>query len=66
MNNLKNDWIFLTNVIDAVAGGRGVVAHYSFGSQRAGMDQTDILDRYRSFAHNHICAEPMLWTPDEG
>ncbi|RGP76124.1 hypothetical protein FSPOR_370 [Fusarium sporotrichioides] len=50
----------------AVADGRGVVAHYSFGSQRAGMDQTDILDRYRSFAHNHICADPMLWTPEEG
>ncbi|KAM0501541.1 hypothetical protein ACHAP8_004529 [Fusarium lateritium] len=50
----------------AVADGRGVVAHYSFGSQRAGMDQTDVLDRYRSFASNHICAEPILWTPEEG
>ncbi|OBS21170.1 hypothetical protein FPOA_07508 [Fusarium poae] len=50
----------------AVADGRGVAAHYSFGSQRAGMDQTDVLDRYRSFASNHICAGPMLWTPEEG
>ncbi|KAI1072315.1 hypothetical protein LB507_003405 [Fusarium sp. FIESC RH6] len=50
----------------AVADGRGVAAHYSFGSQRAGMDQTDILDRYRSFARSQICAEPMLWTPEEG
>ncbi|CEI68818.1 unnamed protein product [Fusarium venenatum] len=50
----------------AVADGQGVVAHYSFGSQRAGMDQTDVLDRYRSFASNHICAEPILWTPEEG
>ncbi|RGP79640.1 hypothetical protein FLONG3_2194 [Fusarium longipes] len=50
----------------AVADGRGVVAHYSFGSQRSGMDQTDILNRYRSFASEHICADPMLWTPNEG
>ncbi|KAJ4270548.1 hypothetical protein NW762_002236 [Fusarium torreyae] len=49
----------------AVADGRGVVAHYSFGSQRGGMDRTDILDRYRSFARENICAGPMLWTPGE-
>ncbi|KAF4444799.1 hypothetical protein F53441_11057 [Fusarium austroafricanum] len=49
----------------AVADGRGVAAHYSFGSQRAGMDQTDILDRYRSFARNNICTGPMLWTPGD-
>jgi hypothetical protein len=56
----------LTNVrTDAVADGRGVVAHYSFGIQREGMDQTDVLDRYRSFALDNICAGPMLWTPSE-
>jgi hypothetical protein len=55
----------LTKSIDAVADGRGVVAHYSFGSQRGGMDQTDILNRYRSFARDHICTGPMLWTPEE-
>ncbi|KAF5025769.1 hypothetical protein F66182_2102 [Fusarium sp. NRRL 66182] len=49
----------------AVADGRGVAAHYSFGSQRGGMDRTDILDRYRSFARDHICAGPMLWTPGD-
>ncbi|KAG5662971.1 hypothetical protein KAF25_000907 [Fusarium avenaceum] len=49
----------------AVADGRGVVAHYSFGIQREGMDHTDVLDRYRSFALDNICAGPMLWTPNE-
>ncbi|KAF4998332.1 hypothetical protein FGRMN_3212 [Fusarium graminum] len=47
----------------AIADGRGVAAHYSFGIQRAGMDRTDVLDRYRSFARENICAAPMLWTP---
>ncbi|KAF5969526.1 hypothetical protein FBULB1_10205 [Fusarium bulbicola] len=49
----------------AVADGRGVAAHYSFGSQRAGMDRTDIIDRYRSFARNNICTGPMLWAPGD-
>lgn len=49
----------------AVADGRGVAAHYGFGSQRRGMDQTDVLDRYRSFARENICAGRMLWTPDD-
>ncbi|KAM5342788.1 hypothetical protein ACJ41O_013754 [Fusarium nematophilum] len=49
----------------AVADGRGVAAHYSFGSQRGGMDRTDVLDRYRAFARDHICTDPMLWTPED-
>ncbi|KAF7561689.1 hypothetical protein G7046_g2464 [Stylonectria norvegica] len=48
-----------------VADGRGVAAHYSFGSQRPGMRWTDILDRYRAFAKENICASPMLWIPED-
>jgi hypothetical protein len=49
---------------DAVADGMGVVAHYSFFTQieDGGIDTTDVLERYRSFAEENICAEPMLWT----
>lgn len=56
--------IMLTS-IDGVADGRGIAVHYSFGSQRAGMDKTDILERYRSFARENICEDPMLWTPEQ-
>ncbi|KAG8408202.1 hypothetical protein J3459_018069 [Metarhizium acridum] len=49
----------------AVADGRGVVAHYSFGpqSKEGGLDTTDILDRYRSYAKENVCTGPMLWSP---
>ncbi|KAF4976568.1 hypothetical protein FZEAL_6779 [Fusarium zealandicum] len=50
----------------AIADGRGIAAHYSFGSQRGGMERTDILDRYRAFARDNICAGPMLWNPTDG
>lgn len=49
----------------AIADGRGVVVHWSFGSQRSGMKWTDVLERYRSFAQENICASPMLWTPND-
>lgn len=43
-----------------MADGRGIAAHYSFGIQ-SGMRATDILDRYRAFAVENICASPMMW-----
>ncbi|OAA34324.1 hypothetical protein NOR_08540 [Metarhizium rileyi] len=46
----------------AVADGRGVIAHYSFGPQ-SGLGTTDILDRYRSYAKENVCKGPMLWSP---
>ena len=56
----------LANVdIDAVADGGGVVSHYSFGVQLDGMDKTDVLDRYRSYAKQNVCKTPMLWTEEE-
>ncbi|KFA46078.1 hypothetical protein S40293_07747 [Stachybotrys chartarum IBT 40293] len=49
----------------AVADGRGVVAHYSFNIQfEPGMRTTDILERYRAFAEESICAGPLVWTPE--
>ncbi|KAK5988603.1 hypothetical protein PT974_10089 [Cladobotryum mycophilum] len=47
----------------AVADGAGVVSHYSFGPQSGHekIEQTDILDRYRSYAEEFICEGPMLW-----
>ena len=45
-----------------VADGRGLVAHYSFGSQRT-LGTTDILDRYRSYAKENVCTGEMLWSP---
>ncbi|KAJ3493182.1 hypothetical protein NLG97_g4900 [Lecanicillium saksenae] len=49
----------------AVADGRAVVAHYSFGPQSRDMPTTDILDRYRSYAAENVCKQPMLWSPEE-
>ncbi|KHN94417.1 uncharacterized protein MAM_07733 [Metarhizium album ARSEF 1941] len=50
---------------NAVADGRGVVSHYSFGPQSrdGGLDTTDVLDRYRSYAKEKVCMGPMLWSP---
>lgn len=53
----------LTTSLGAVADGRGVVAHYSFGPQSKGLGTTDILDRYRSYAKENVCKGPMLWSP---
>lgn len=47
----------------AVADGRAIVAHYSFGPQSKEMPTTDILDRYRSYAAEKVCKQPMLWSP---
>ncbi|RFU76574.1 hypothetical protein TARUN_5659 [Trichoderma arundinaceum] len=49
----------------AVADGGGVVAHFSFGAQAGDerIEQTDVLDRYRSYAAEFVCKEPMLWDP---
>ncbi|KAI5459386.1 hypothetical protein BGZ63DRAFT_360853 [Mariannaea sp. PMI_226] len=47
-----------------VADGRGMAVHYSFGSQRGGMDTTDILERYRAYARENICEVDMLWSPE--
>ncbi|QLI65158.1 uncharacterized protein G6M90_00g010680 [Metarhizium brunneum] len=47
----------------AVADGRGVAAYYSSKDQSEGLGQTDILERYRSFAQEHVCKGRMLWTP---
>ncbi|KAH7013222.1 hypothetical protein EDB80DRAFT_749022 [Ilyonectria destructans] len=49
----------------AVADGRGLAVHYSFGSQREGMEKTDVLERYRAYARENICAGPMLWSPED-
>ncbi|OAA45642.1 hypothetical protein NOR_03431 [Metarhizium rileyi] len=48
----------------AVADGRGVAAYYSSRDQLEGLEHTDILERYRSFAQEHICKGRILWTPD--
>ncbi|KAK8142563.1 hypothetical protein G3M48_008582 [Beauveria asiatica] len=49
----------------AVADGRAIVAHYSFGPQSEQLPTTDILDRYRSYAAEKICQKPMLWSPED-
>ncbi|KHN95054.1 uncharacterized protein MAM_07103 [Metarhizium album ARSEF 1941] len=48
----------------AVADGRGVAAYYSSKDQYEALEKTDILERYRSFAQEHVCKGGMLWTPD--
>lgn len=30
-----------------------------------GINTTDILDRYRIFARDYICADPMVWMSGE-
>lgn len=49
----------------AVADGRAIVAHYSFGPQSVKMPTTDVLARYRSYARENVCADPMLWSPSK-
>lgn len=51
-------------VVAAVADGRGVAAYYSSKAQLDGLSQTDILERYRSFAQEHVCKGRILWTPE--
>ncbi|KAI0380980.1 hypothetical protein F5Y04DRAFT_281326 [Hypomontagnella monticulosa] len=34
---------------------RAVVGHYSFFTQYEGIRQTDLLDRFRAFANEHVC-----------
>ncbi|KAI0021245.1 hypothetical protein F4780DRAFT_770317 [Xylariomycetidae sp. FL0641] len=46
-------------VIDA----RAVVGHLSFYPQHEGIRQTDLLDRWRAFANEHICAADNPRTP---
>ncbi|TID23135.1 hypothetical protein E2P81_ATG02252 [Venturia nashicola] len=38
-----------------IVDGRAIAAHYSFQPQREGIAATDILDRYRAYAQEHIC-----------
>lgn len=55
---------------DAVAAGEAVAAHYSpdgyrgrHRAQDGGLDSTDVLDRYRAFARENICAGgELLWS----
>lgn len=35
--------------------GKGVVSHYDDAVGAQGLDSTDILDRYRKYAEEHIC-----------
>ncbi|KAJ4144743.1 hypothetical protein LMH87_003614 [Akanthomyces muscarius] len=49
----------------AVADGRAIVAHYSFGPQSEHLPTTDILERYRSYAAENVCLKPMLWSPED-
>lgn len=43
------------NVSDGIVDGRALAAHYSFQPQRDGIAATDILNRYRAYAQEHIC-----------
>ncbi len=47
----------------AVADGKAIISHYSFGPQSSQLPTTDILERYRSYADESVCKGPMLWTP---
>lgn len=41
--------------LDVIADGRGLVAHFSYGKQREGIEKTDVLARYRAYADEIIC-----------
>jgi len=62
---IKDDETYFTEEIPkrlkrhAVLDGRAVAVHYSFFTQTNSMNTTDILDRYRSFAREHICTSPL-------
>ncbi|OTA60010.1 hypothetical protein K449DRAFT_423669 [Hypoxylon sp. EC38] len=45
---------------------RAVVAHQSFYTQREGINQTDLVDRFRAFANENVCAADNLKKPWDG
>ncbi|OTA93259.1 hypothetical protein M434DRAFT_73449 [Hypoxylon sp. CO27-5] len=45
---------------------RAVVAHQSFFTQREGINQTDLVDRFRAFANENVCAADNLKKPWDG
>ena len=48
----------------AVADGRAIISHYSFGPQSAQLPTSDILERYRAYADEFICKGRMHWAPE--
>ncbi|KAI1417481.1 hypothetical protein F5Y13DRAFT_201059 [Hypoxylon sp. FL1857] len=45
---------------------RAVVAHQSFYPQKEGINQTDLMDRFRAFANENVCAAGNLKKPWDG
>lgn len=45
---------------------RAVVAHQSFYTQREGINQTDLVDRFRAFANENVCGADNLKKPWDG
>jgi hypothetical protein len=48
----------------AVADGRAIISHYSFGPQSGQLPTTDILERYRAYADEFVCKGRMHWAPE--
>jgi hypothetical protein len=42
-------------VVDAILDGSGLAVHYSFDAQKAGIENTDLLDRWRAYAEENVC-----------
>jgi hypothetical protein len=42
--------------LDVVIHGHALVSHYSFGAQKEGLGNTDVLERYRAYAKDY-CGE---------
>ena len=45
------------HILDAVLDGKAVAAHYAFSWQvrKGGIETTDVLERYRSYAEANVC-----------
>lgn len=41
--------------LDAVMHGKAMASHFSFGAQRGGLEQTDLLSRYKAYADENVC-----------
>ncbi|KAJ5778545.1 hypothetical protein N7520_001791 [Penicillium odoratum] len=55
-NELRNPWIGANGTRPHVnIDGKGLASHYSASSGAAGLDSTDLLDRYRAYAQEKVC-----------
>ena len=55
-NLYENRYVVDFSCADAVVDGNALAAHYAFRHQSAGLETTDVLARYKSYADEMVCS----------